>query len=192
MSEGDELNSASPFTNPGTDFVPEKTWYAVYTKPRFEKKALEGLTETGIESFLPLIKTLKQWSDRKKWVEEPLFRSYLFVHIVKPDYYRVLNTAGVVKYITFEGKAVPVPPQQITAIRQYINAEEFIPENHFNPEIGDKVEISRGELQGLTGNLVKIQGRQKVRIEIESIGHSITLTIPKSFLRKIKTMKNMQ
>jgi transcription antitermination factor NusG len=97
-----------------------------------------------------------------------------------------------VKYVAFEGKAVPVPPQQITAIRQYINAEEFIPENHFNPEIGDKVEISRGELQGLTGNLVKIQGRQKVRIEIESIGHSITLTIPKSFLRKIKTMKNMQ
>jgi transcription antitermination factor NusG len=192
MSENELLNEDNLSGKPIPAGAIEKTWYAVYTKPRFEKKANAGLVEAGIDSFLPLIKTLKQWSDRKKWVLEPLFRSYLFVYIAKPDYYRVLNTVGVVKYVAFEGKAVPVPPQQITAIRQYINAEEFIPENHFNPEIGDKVEISRGELQGLTGNLVKIQGRQKVRIEIESIGHSITLTIPKSFLRKIKTMKNMQ
>ena len=57
----------------------EKTWYALYTKSRNEKKAHSALVSSGIDSFLPLIKNLKQWSDRKKWVEEPLFRSYLFV-----------------------------------------------------------------------------------------------------------------
>jgi transcriptional antiterminator RfaH len=184
MTDNDVSNSANRSVTSESSGVTEKTWYAVYTKPRFEKRAHAGLVESGIGSFLPLIKTLKQWSDRKKWVEEPLFRSYLFVLIAKHDYYKVLNTTGVVKYITFESKAVPVPPQQIIAIRQFINAEEFIPENQFNPEIGDRVEVFRGELKGLTGNLIKIQGKQKVRIEIESIGHSITLTIPKSFLRK--------
>jgi transcription antitermination factor NusG len=165
----------------------EKTWYAVYTKPRNEKKVYAALDAEGIQTFLPLIKNLKQWSDRKKWVEEPLFRSYLFVHISQVEYYKVLNAFGVVRYITFEGKAVPVPPQQILAIKQYINAEEMVQEAGQNFEVGDKVEIIRGPLQGLTGYLIKIQGKQKVKIEIESIGHSITLTIPQSYLRTLPT-----
>jgi len=170
-----------------TASISEKSWFAVYSKPRFEKRAYSGLMEAGIDTFLPLIKTLKQWSDRKKWVEEPLFRSYLFVHIVKSDYFRVLNTSGVVRYIRFEGKAVPVPPQQILAIKQYLNSEEIIQESQTTFDIGDTVEVFRGELKGLTGNLVKIQGRQKVKIEIESIGQSIILTIPKSYLRILKS-----
>ncbi len=167
----------------------EKTWYALYTKSRNEKKAHSALVSSGIDSFLPLIKNLKQWSDRKKWVEEPLFRSYLFVHIFPSDYYKVLNTFGVVRYITFEGKAVPVPPQQILAIKQYINAEEILPERVRDFEAGDKVEIFRGPLKDLSGNLIRVQGKQKVKIEIESIGHSITLTIPQSYLRIIDPVK---
>jgi transcription antitermination factor NusG len=167
-----------------------KKWYAVYTRPRNEKKAYSELDAIGIETFLPLIKNLKQWSDRKKWVEEPLFRSYLFVHITRQDYYKVLNTYGIVRYITFEGKAVVVPPRQILAIRQYVNAEDIIGEGDFVFEPGDQVEIYLGPLKGLTGQLIKVQGRQKVKIEIESIGHSITLTIPQSYLRKKETAKN--
>jgi transcriptional antiterminator RfaH len=167
----------------------EKTWYAIYTKSRNEKKAHAALASSGIDSFLPLIKNLKQWSDRKKWVEEPLFRSYLFVHITSGDYYNVLNAFGVVRYVTFEGKAVPVPPQQILAIKQYINSEEILTEGNKVFEKGDKVEIFRGALKGLTGHLIRVQGRQKVKIEIESTGHSITLTIPQSYLKIIKQVK---
>jgi transcription antitermination factor NusG len=169
-----------------TEAGPEKRWYAVYTRSRNEKKASAALLEAGIEAFLPVIKVLKQWSDRKKWVEEPLFRSYLFVHITTREYYAVLNTFGVVKYITFQGKAVEVPPGQILAIKQYINAEDFSAETEKHFEVGDKVEIYRGPLKGLTGNLIRVKGNQKVRIEIESIGHSIVLTIPQSYLRVIK------
>ena len=164
----------------------DKIWYALYTKSRNEKKAHAALLSSGIESFLPLIKNLKQWSDRKKWVEEPLFRSYLFVHITPKEYYPVLNTFGIVKYITFQGKAVEVPPGQILAIKQYIDTEDFSVETEKHFEVGDKVEIYRGPLMGLTGNLVRMKGNQKVRIEIESIGHSIMLTIPQSYLRVIK------
>ncbi len=168
------------------NLIEENTWYAVYTRPRNEKKVYAALDAEGIQVFLPLIKNLKQWSDRKKWVEEPLFRSYLFVHIPPNQYYKVLNVFGVVRYITFEGKAVAVPPQQILAIKQYINDGEILQEGEKNFAAGDKVEIFRGALKGLTGNLIKIQGKQKVKIEIESIGHSITITIPPSYLRTIQ------
>lgn len=165
---------------------PQKKWYAVYTRSRTEKKINTLLEEAGIDTFLPLLKVLKQWSDRKKWVEEPLFRSYLFVRIEKSEYYKVLEVAGVVRYITFEGKAVPVPEQQILAIKQFLDKEDDQTVSPGTFEIGDKVEIFRGALRGLSGNLVDIRGKQKVRIEIESIGQSIILTIPKSYLRIIK------
>ena len=160
-----------------------RIWYAVYCRSRFEKKAFELLTETGIETFLPLIRTLKQWSDRRKWVEVPLFRSYIFVHIIPKDYLKVLNIDGIVRFITFEGKAVPVPPKQITAIRRFLNTEK---DYNISPDvltIGNVVEIQRGSLMGLKGNLVDIQGKKKVKIEIEAIGKSIYLTIPKSYLK---------
>jgi len=160
-------------------------WYALYTKSRNEKKVNELLNEAGIESYLPLVKTLKQWSDRKKWVEEPLFKSYIFVHIEPAQYYKVLNIAGIVRYITFEGKAVIVPEKQIKAIKQFLNAEDDKSIDNSAFTTGDKVEIIKGSLMGLLGKLVEIQGKQKVKIEIESVGSSVVLTIPKSYLRII-------
>ncbi len=186
--KSDNQKPVASSQSPATSLQPpatSKSWYAVYTKPRNEKKAFQFLEEQGIDAYLPLVKTLKQWSDRKKWVEEPLFRSYLFVQITKDQYFSVLNTFGVVRYITFEGKAVEVPPRQILAIKQYIGQEEIASDRDDNFEIGDRVEVYRGPLKGLCGNLIRIQGRQKVRIEIDSVGQSITLTIPKSYLRTV-------
>ncbi len=160
-----------------------KLWYAIYTRSRNEKKVNHLLIESGIDTFLPLVKTLKQWSDRKKWVEEPLFKSYLFVHISPDQYYNVLNIPGVVKYIAFEGKAVIVPEKQILAIKHFLNNEEdnSIALEQF--ELGDKIEINKGSLIGLRGQLLQMQGKQKVKIEIESVGGSVILTIHKSYLK---------
>ena len=85
-----------------TDIKENKKWYAIYVKSTNEKKVFKTLDDIGIESFLPLITKMKQWSDRRKKVEEPLFRSYLFVNITLSDYYKVLNVNGVVKFISFE------------------------------------------------------------------------------------------
>jgi transcription antitermination factor NusG len=164
----------------------QKKWYAIYTKSRNEKKVYALLEEAGIDTFLPLMKVMKQWSDRKKWVEEPLFRSYLFVRIKQDEYFKALSVTGAVRYITFEGKAAPVPEQQILAVKQFLDNEEDQTIFSEQFKIGDKVEIFRGTLKGLLGNLVDIRGKQKVRIEIESIGQSIILTIPKSYLKVIK------
>ena len=163
----------------------EKNWYAVYTKPRNEKKAYELLVESGVDAYLPLVKTLKQWSDRRKWVEEPLFKSYLFVNIDKKEYYKVLNTDGVVRFITFEGKAVPIPPNQIEAIKQFISDGEELPDNIQEFEVGDEVEVIRGAMTGLHGRLISVKKKQKVKIEIEAVAQAIYLSIPKSFLKKV-------
>ncbi len=162
-----------------------KNWYALYVKSRTEKKVSSELSYQGIDHYLPLQKVLKQWSDRKKWVEEPLFRSYIFVNIAQADYYNVLNVFGAVKYITFEGKAVVVPNNQIEAIRYYLNEKdpEKIVDLHW--EKGQKVEVVSGSLTGLVGKLIELKGKHKVSIEIEAVGSAILLHIPKSKLRVI-------
>lgn len=161
----------------------DQKWYVVYTKPRAEKKVFQQLIDQGIDTFLPLIKTLKQWSDRKKWIEEPLFKSYIFVFISPNDYLKVLNIGGIVRFITFEGNAVPVPLQQIEAIREFISEPEPLEDQDNTYEIGDKVEIIRGPMAGLKGHLARKTGKNKVRIEIEAISQHILVSISNSYLR---------
>ncbi|MFU8843057.1 MAG: UpxY family transcription antiterminator [Bacteroidales bacterium] len=160
-----------------------KIWYAVYCRSRFEKRTFKLLEESGIEAYLPLVKTLKQWSDRRKWVEVPLFRSYIFVRIIPKEYFKVLQMEGVVRFVTFEGKAVPIPPKQITAIRHFMNTEKDQMISPIELSIGDEVEIQRGPLMGLKGHLINLQGKKKVKIEIEAIGKSIYITVPTSYLK---------
>jgi transcriptional antiterminator RfaH len=158
-------------------------WFAIYTLPRAEKKVHAELVKKGISVYLPLLRTLRKWSDRKKWVEEPLFRSYLFVNISRDQYFDVLNTPGVVRYITFEGKAVSVPPQQIEAVRFFLSSDEPLPENFEQFLPGQSVEVIKGPLKGLFGELIQSAGKHKVRIEITTIGQSILVTIPLAQLK---------
>lgn len=165
-----------------------KKWYAIYTKSRNEKRAAADLEEKGIEVYLPLLKTLKQWSDRKKWVEEPLFRSYLFVRIYDKNYLDVLKTDGVVRFIMFRQERIPVPDAQIEAVKAFLNDEEIISAQETSYQPGDLVEVVRGPMRGLMGTLVQVRGKQRVMVEIESIGQRLIINIPKSLLeqRKIK------
>jgi transcriptional antiterminator RfaH len=161
-------------------------WFAIYTLPRAEKKAFAELVSKGIEAYLPLQRTLRQWSDRKKWTEEPLFRSYIFVNIPDSLYFEVLNTTGIVRYITFEGKAVPIPSQQIEAVRFFLSSDDPLPENIGNYSPGQKVEVIKGPLKGLFGELVHLAGKQKVKVEISAVGQSVFVTIPLSHLAIVK------
>jgi len=165
--------------------MPEKTWFAVYVKSRSEKKVALEFEIDGIDFYLPLVKKLKQWSDRKKWVEEPLFRSYIFVHIEQKQYYEVLQTQNVVKYVTFEGKAAPIRKAQIEAVRYFLNEKD--PENIDNQiwEKGQKVEVISGSMAGLSGELIEVRGKKKVKVEIEVVGKTLLIQIPKSKLRFI-------
>ena len=169
-----------------TDIKDNKRWFAVYVKSRSEKKVFKLLEDIGIESFLPLITRVKQWSDRKKKVEEPLFRSYLFVNIPLSDYYTVLNVNGVVKFITFEKKPVPVPNNQIIAIKEYLNDTELHSIDYEDFKEGELVRIKSGQMKDLIGRFIKINGKHRVIIDIEAVGQSIPINIARSNVEAVK------
>ena len=169
-----------------TDVKDNRKWFAIYVKSRSEKKVLKLLEDIGIESFLPLITRVKQWSDRKKKVEEPLFRSYLFVNIPLSDYYTVLNINGVVKFITFEKKPVPVPDNQIIAIKEYLNDTELHSIDYEDFKEGELVRIKSGQMKDLIGRFIKINGKHRVIIDIEAVGQSIPINIARSNVEAVK------
>lgn len=159
-----------------------KNWFAVYTRSRAEKKVFQRLQEEHIKSFLPLQKTIRQWSDRKKKVEVPLLRSYVFVHISLLDYSLVLKTDGVVKFVTFEGQAAPIPQKQIDYLEILANSDVEIEktEKFFKP--GQRVKIISGPLKDIVGELV-IHGRKKrFLIRVDHIKQNLLVNIPASLI----------
>lgn len=160
-------------------------WYACYTKPRAEKATNLRLVQSGIDCYLPLQKTRRQWSDRIKWVYEPLFRSYIFVRVSASDFLKVLQTDGIVRFITFERKAVPIPEVQIEAIRMLLGQgiELEITSDKIKP--GQSIEVQAGPLIGLRGELVEYRGNKKVLVRLGEIGQGILVTIGPEFLAKI-------
>jgi len=164
----------------------ETKWYAVYTRPRFEKQVLKGLLDQGIEGYLPLIKTMRQWSDRKKLVEVPLFNSYVFVHIDRSFYDQVLQTHGVVKYITFEGKAATIPSEQIDNLKIIVDSNEMVETKWEARRKGDNVMVTAGSLKGLKGELITEGNRKKVLVRIEGIDQNLTIEVHTSLIEKIK------
>jgi transcription antitermination factor NusG len=161
------------------------TWYAVYTRPRHEKKIHAKLRQENIEAYLPLQTTIRQWSDRKKKVTEPLFSCYIFVFISSRDYYRVLNCNGVVRYVTFGGKAVAIPEKQIQLIRMLLEQDIEMEESPEPLLKGAHVEIKAGPLTGVTGELLEYAGKKRVIIRIEEINKALLVNVPLHFLRLI-------
>jgi transcription antitermination factor NusG len=163
----------------------EEKWYALYTRPRAEKLVYLRLLEEGIETFLPLQRTYRMWSDRKKLVEKPLLTSYIFVKTNGKNFPRVYKTNGVVKFVSFEGKPVSIPPNQIDNLRLLINSDAEIEVSCEKFAAGDNVEVISGSLVGLTGELIKIGSKNRVIVRIDRLDQNLILKIPKAFLRKV-------
>ena len=163
----------------------EDKWYALYTRPRAEKLVFARLEEENIETFLPLQKTFRVWSDRKKLVEKPLLPSYIFVKTIKKNFPRVYRITGVVKFVSFEGKPVSIPQKQIDNLKLLINsnAEIEVSSEKFSP--GDNVEVVNGSLVGLTGELIRIGSKNRVVVRIDRLDQNLILKIPKAFLKKV-------
>ena len=157
-------------------------WYAIYTKSRAEKKTYIQLQQRGIEVYLPIQKRLKQWSDRKKWVEEPLFNSYLFVHVSEREYMNVLQTPGVVRYVTFSGKAAPIREDQINFLKKILSSEEELVISEHQFSIGQKVKVVAGVFHGMTGELVDIKNTKRFIVRFDELNKSIILNIPTVYL----------
>jgi transcription antitermination factor NusG len=173
-------------TEPIKDIVNEpKKWYAVYTWPRTEKKVLERLLEEKIEAYLPLQIKIKQWSDRRKKIEVPLFSSYVFVYINNKEHYTVLNIQSIVRFISCEGKKIPIPDQQILYLKKILENEVEIEETNYTIALGSKVIINAGPLMGMEGELVELTNKKRVVIRLSEIQKSIIINVPLSDLKLV-------
>lgn len=181
----DSVNSAEEKKNTKTSASKTPRWYAVYTNPRAEKLVHGRLEEINIEVFLPLQKTYRQWSDRKKLVEKPLLSSYVFVKVIPRQFPFVYMTPGVVKFVSFEGQPVPIPQNQIDNLRLLIDSDAEIEVTKENLEKGDNVKVMRGSLEGLKGELISYGGKKRVIVRIDRLDQNIIITIPVTFLKKV-------
>ncbi|HTN17432.1 MAG TPA: UpxY family transcription antiterminator [Chitinophagaceae bacterium] len=161
-------------------------WYVLTTKPRAEKKVSEGLTKMGILHFLPLQKQLRQWKDRKKWVDMILFNSYLFVQDTGESRNDVFAVPGVLKYLSAEGKPCMVSDEEIERIRKICRYESELVSSREEFVSGDEVEITGGPLIGLLGRLIEKENAAYLSIQIENIGYAVSFKIDKGLVKKIR------
>lgn len=163
----------------------QKTWHAVYVASRQEKKVDQLLKERGIESYLPLIKTLRIWSDRKKIVEFPLFSGYVFVHVSSDEHLVVLQTRGVVNFVKSSGKIGVVYDSEIASIKQLIALGyhlDVVPGVRMSK--GDHVKITSGPLKNLEGVILEDSDDEYFNIFLEGIGCNIRVKLPAGILKK--------
>jgi transcriptional antiterminator RfaH len=163
----------------------QENWYPVYTLPRAEKAAYALLQKKGIETYLPLQKTLKQWSDRKKWVEEPLFKSYLFVKMKSAEQADVLMTKGISRFIYFSGKIAILPDRQMDELRLWLASELPVEPTGQDFEKGQQVEVMMGTLRGVKAELVDFHNEKRLILRIDSIGYALLVQVPKGYVRGI-------
>ncbi|MFW0717074.1 UpxY family transcription antiterminator [Pedobacter sp. N23S346] len=160
-------------------------WYPVYTRSRAEKKAFDELNRKGITTYLPLHKTLKQWSDRKKFIEEPLLKSYLFVYISSKEYAEVLMTNGIARFLYFSGKIASMPEQQIEQLKLLLATEQELAVFDYDIKPGQKVLVKAGPFKDMIAEMVSVQNKQRIILRLENIGYSIDINTSLAFVEPI-------
>lgn len=156
-------------------------WYVLYVKSCWEKKVHESLKEISLESFLPQIKTIRQWSDRKKVIMKPVFPSYVFVYINSSlGFHKALSVNGAFSYIRFGKEYARVQEREIDQIKLLIGDEsiEGIEVTTQRPKVGEIKKITNGPLEGLDCEIIKVNNQNKIIVRIESLQQNILVTVP--------------
>lgn len=153
-------------------------WFAIRTRSRHEKVVERGLRGQGLEVFYPVVNQIHQWSDRKKLVETPLFAGYTFVRIAATPEQRVqvLRTQGVVEMVGAQGQGIPIPEDQIEAVRA-VAALNLPFTQHVFLKVGQRVRVRGGALDGVEGVLVASNGSRNLVISVEPIQRSLSIRI---------------
>lgn len=153
-------------------------WYAVQTRARHEKRVVQRLQEQGLTTFLPVVNEVHRWSDRKKTVELPLFGCYVFVRVaeMREDRLRVCNVEGVFRIVGGKGEGVPIPDEQIEAVRS-ITTQQLAWSEHPFLKIGQRIRIRSGALAGVEGILTARNGDRTLVVSVDAIQRSLAVRI---------------
>ena len=159
--------------------IEKATWYALYTKPRWEKKVAQLLRDKQIENYCPLNKVTRQWSDRKKVVLEPLFKSYVFVRVPSADHLKVKEVNGILSFVNWLGKPAVIREDEITLIKQFLNEHESVQLQKCEVKVNDTVRIRRGLFSLHEGNVVEV-GSNLIKVVLPSLGFQMVAQVSKT------------
>lgn len=166
--------------------VTTRKWMAVYTRPRWEKKVSKLLAEKGVERYCPLNKVRRKWSDRVKVVEEPLFKSYVFVKVNHDDRTLVRMTPGIINFVYWQGKPAVIKEKEINAIRRFLDEYENVEVKPIELKVNERVIITTGPLMDQEGKVLEIKHRT-ARIAIDSLGYVLIASVDKTKLATVRT-----
>ena len=156
-------------------------WLAIYTRPRWEKKVNQLLTEKGVESYCPLNKVRRKWSDRVKIIEEPLFKSYVFVKVTEEDKTNVRMTNGVINFVYWQGKPAVIKEKEINVIKRFLNEHENVELRPMEIHLNQRVKITTGPLMDHEGQVLDLRHKM-VKVAIDSLGYILVAYIERSKL----------
>lgn len=161
-----------------------RKWLAVYTRPRWEKKVNQLLEEKGVERYCPLNKIRRKWSDRIKVIEEPLFKSYVFVKVNDDDRTEVRMTPGVINFVYWLGKPAIIKEKEINAIKRFLDEYENVEARPVEIKIDQRVKVNAGPMMEHEGKVISIKNKT-VTVAIDSLGYILIATIDKRKLISI-------
>ncbi|MCX2740976.1 transcription termination/antitermination protein NusG [Pontibacter anaerobius] len=157
----------------------EKKWYAVYTKPRWEKRVASLLVVKEVEHYCPLNSVVKQWSDRRKKVYEPLIPSYVFVHVSSAEMVKVQKTDGIINFVHLSGKPAVIRQQEIDVIKDFLNKHRNVKVAKIDVNVNDTVRITCGPLMNQEGNVIEVSSN-KVKVVLPSLGFLLVAEVEKA------------
>jgi transcription antitermination factor NusG len=163
-------------------------WHVIYVKSRWEKKVHASLQEISLESFLPQVKTVQQWSDRKKTIIKPLFPSYVFVNINSSlEFHKALSVNGACAYIRFGKEYARVTEKEVNQIKLLVGAKDVtdVVMDTQLPKVGEIKKIVYGPLSGLECEVLKVGNVNKIIVYIHSLGQNITASIPSYYFEEL-------
>jgi transcription termination/antitermination protein NusG len=163
---------------------PVKRWYAVYTHAKWEKKVASLLTRKKIENYCPLNRVLKQWSDRKKIVYEPLFTCYVFVRISNSESVHVLQTDGVINYVNWQSRPAVIRDVEIEVIRKFLLDHCNVRLEKIKVEVNDTIQIKCGLFMEQKGKVIEVLDKT-LRVALPSLGYMMLAEIPKSYVEVV-------
>ncbi len=155
-----------------------KNWFALYVKPRHEFKVQESFRILGLEHYLPTHVQVKQWSDRKKKVKEPLFKGYIFLYATSKERYQALAVESVINTVSFQGKPSIIPEWEIENLRRFMTISSNVIVSD-KIKIGTHVKIVDGPMKDIEGVVYRHDSDEMIAITIDLLNRSVSVVLPK-------------
>jgi transcription antitermination factor NusG len=169
----------------------KKQWFVLYTRSGYEKRVADLLERKQFEAYIPLTRMQRPWTDRKKITQQPLFRSYVFVHATLNDHARIRQTDGVINFVYWLSKPAVIRQDEIDTIRKFLVEYDFVKLEKTSINLDDRVRIVNGPLMMWEGNVVEIR-TTTVKIILPSLGYALVAEISKDTPESVMSLQELK